>query len=105
MIIVTQTAQEEVAKYFNGKEKSPVRLFITSGCGGPSLAMALDQPKETDTVFTQGDVDYIMETELLKQAQPVTVDYTGMGFNISSSLELGGGGCSSCDTGGGCSGS
>jgi len=74
MITVTQAARKEVAKYFDGKEKSPVRLFITSGCGGPSLAMALDQPKEADTVFTQGDVDYIMETELLKKAQPVTVE-------------------------------
>jgi Fe-S cluster assembly iron-binding protein IscA len=36
MITVTQAAQEEVAKYFDGKEKSPVRLFITSGCGGCS---------------------------------------------------------------------
>ena len=105
MITVTQAVQEEVAKYFNGKEKSPVRIFITSGCGGDSLAMALDQPKETDTVVTQGDVDYIMETDLLEKAQPVTVDYTDMGFNLSSSLELGGGGCSSCGTGGGCGGS
>jgi len=53
MITVTKAAREEVAKYFDGREKSPVRLFITSGCGGPSLAMALDQPKETDTVFTR----------------------------------------------------
>ena len=105
MITVTKAAQEEVAKYFNGKEKAPVRIFLTSGCGGAQLSMALDKINEADTVFNYDDVDYIMENELLKQAQPVTVDYTGMGFNISSSLELGGGGCSSCGTGGSCGGS
>ena len=104
MITVTQAAQKEVAGYLNGREKSPVRIFITSGCGGPSLAMALDQTKDTDTVFTHDGVDYIMETELFKQARPVTVDFTDMGFRISSSLELGGGGCGSCGTEGGCCG-
>ena len=104
MITVTKAAQKEVAGYLNGREKSPVRIFITSGCGGSSLAMALDQTKETDTVFTHDGVDYIMETELFKQARPVTVDFTGNGFQISSSLELGGGGCSSCGTESGCCG-
>ena len=59
------------------------------------MAMALDEIKETDSVFTHDNVDYIMETSLLVQAQVVEVDFSGIGFKLNSSLELGEG-CSSC---------
>ncbi|MBU1194561.1 MAG: IscA/HesB family protein [Proteobacteria bacterium] len=101
MINVTQTAQEMVQAYFEGRPSQPIRIFITSGCGGQQLAMALDEKKPTDAVFTHGTIDYIMETGLLEQASPVEVDYIGTGFRINSQLELGGG-CSSCGTNGSC---
>lgn len=102
MITVTKDAQEQVLAYFDGKDVQPVRIFLNSGgCGGPNLAMALDQATDKDVVFTHGGVDYIMEKELLEKATPVVVDYSGMGFRLESSLELGGG-CSSCGSGGGC---
>jgi len=66
------------------------------------MAMALDEKKETDTAFTYDGVDYIMETCLLKEAHPVEVDFAGAGFVLKSSLELGGGTCSSCGQGGSC---
>ncbi len=34
MIKVTKTAQEQVKSYFNDKELQPVRIFVSSGCGG-----------------------------------------------------------------------
>jgi len=102
MIKVTETAQEQVKAYFEGKEVQPVRIFLNSGgCGGPSLAMALDEKKEDDALFTHGGVEYLMEKSLLEKASPVTVDYAGMGFNLSSSLELSSG-CGSCGSTGSC---
>lgn len=102
MINVSKTAQEQVKAYFEGKKVQPVRIFLNNGgCGGPSLAMALDEKKEDDAVFTHGGVAYIMEKTLFEKAKPVKVDYSGMGFNLSSSLELSSG-CSSCGSTGSC---
>jgi len=102
MINVSATAQEQVKAYFEGKEVQPVRIFLNNGgCGGPSLAMALDEKKEDDAVFTHGGVEYLMEKTLLEKASPVTVDYAGMDFNLSSSLELSSG-CGSCGSTGSC---
>lgn len=101
MIQVSEQAQEQVKAYFDGKAVQPVRIFLNNGgCGGPSLAMALDQITDDDAVFTHGGIDYIMEKTLLEKASPVAVEYSGMGFRLDSSLELGSGGCSSCGSGG-----
>lgn len=102
MINVSKTAQEQVKSYFEGNAVSPVRIFLNNGgCGGPSLAMALDEKKEGDAVFTHGGVAYIMEKTLFEKASPVEVDYSGMGFKLKSSLELDSG-CSSCGSTGSC---
>jgi iron-sulfur cluster assembly protein len=102
MISVSETAQEQVKAYFKGRKVQPVRIFLNNGgCGGPSLAMALDEKKEDDAVFTHGGVAYIMEKTLFEKAKPVTVDYSGMGFKLSSNLELSSG-CSSCGSAGSC---
>ena len=102
MINVSKLASEQVKAYFDGKDVQPVRIFLNSGgCGGPSLAMALDQINDTDAVFTHAGIDYIMEKSLLEQAKPVSIDYSGMGFRLDSSLELSGG-CSSCGSNSGC---
>lgn len=103
MINVTIPAQEQVRLYFEGKEIVPIRIFINSaGCGGPSLAMALDEKKERDAVFTFDDVEYIMDKDLLKKAGPVEVDFAGTGFRIESSLEPPAG-CNGCGSGSCCS--
>lgn len=101
MIIVTKTAQEQIRAYFEGRTIQPVRIFITQGCGGSQLAMALDEKKETDTVFTFDKVDYIMDKGLLEEAQLVEVDFAETGFALKSSLDLGNG-CSSCGQDGSC---
>ena len=98
MIHVTKTAQEQIKNYFNNKKIQPVRIFVTGGCGGSQLAMAMDETKETDSIFTYDGVDYIMETSLLEQAKPVEIDFSGVGFKLNSNLELGNY-CSSCGHG------
>ena len=101
MIDVTSAAQEQVQAYFTDKEIMPVRIFVTSGCGGSQLAMALDEKKDTDSAYAYNGVEYIMDQELLEQAQPVRIDYSGKGFSLESSLNLSSG-CSSCGTKGSC---
>jgi Fe-S cluster assembly iron-binding protein IscA len=99
MINVTKPAQEQVRQYFEGKELAPIRIFLNSaGCGGPSLAMALDEKKDTDAVFTFDDVEYIMDKDLLEKASPVDVDFEGMGFRLESSIKPPEG-CSGCGGG------
>jgi Fe-S cluster assembly iron-binding protein IscA len=62
--------------------------------------LALDEPKDTDDVFDMDGYKFIVDKELMIKAQPITVDLSYMGFQVTSNLELGGGGCgSSCSTG------
>jgi iron-sulfur cluster assembly accessory protein len=102
MFNVTEKAQEQIREYFAGKDRMPIRVFLhQGGCGGPQLAMALDEKKDTDTVFTFDGVEYLVDSKFLTDAQPIGVDYIETGFKVTSSLQLGGG-CSSCGTTGSC---
>lgn len=101
MFTVTENAQVQIAEYFKDKEKTPVRLFVNQGCGGPRIAMALDTPKDTDMVYRVSDVEYLVDKELLKEAQPIEVDFVETGFRVTSELELGGG-CGGCGSSGSC---
>jgi Fe-S cluster assembly iron-binding protein IscA len=66
------------------------------------LGLALDEPTETDEVIETGGFTYIVEKSLLKQAQPIRIDYVanamGEGFIITSGMTKKGdcGGCTSC---------
>ena len=102
MINVSKSAQEQVRMYFEGKEITPIRIFLNSaGCGGPSLAMALDEKKDTDAVFTVDEVEYIMDKNLLEKAGSVDINFAGTGFSLDSGLKPAGG-CSGCCSGGTC---
>lgn len=101
MISVTETDQKEINAYFADKELKPIRIFLNNGCGGPQLAMAIDDKKSSDSVYEINGVEYLMDTQLLQDAKPVEINFSGMGFQLSSSLQLSSG-CSSCGTKGSC---
>jgi Fe-S cluster assembly iron-binding protein IscA len=102
MFNVTEKAQEQIREYFNDKDVMPVRVFLHGGgCGGPQLAMALDDKKNTDDVFTFGGFEFLVDKEFLEDAKPINVDFIETGFKVTSSLQLGGG-CSSCGSDGCC---
>jgi len=61
--------------------------------------LALDEPKDNDDVFKVDGYTFLVEKELMAQAKSMTIDLTYMGFQITSSLELGGGCGSSCSSG------
>lgn len=62
--------------------------------------MALDEPKEDDEIRDNNGITYLINRQLFDQAKPINVDFVdsamGSGFSITSSLNLGGGGCGSC---------
>jgi len=63
--------------------------------------MVLDEPKDTDTVFDVNGFEFIADNEFLEKAKPIVIDHKGMGFSISSNIDLSGGACgcgSSCGT-------
>lgn len=104
MVTVTQPAKAQLDQYFSQNEKAPIRIFLSGGgCSGPKLALALDDPKDSDDVFDVEGYSFVVDKELLGQATPLTVDFACSGFSIDSSLELGGGGCGGCSCSGGCS--
>ncbi len=97
MVEVTESATQQIAEYFKGKEVSPIRIFLNQGgWGGPSLAMALDESKDTDNVYEIDGFTYIVEKEFMEKATPIKVDFHEYGFKISSGVDFGSGAGCSC---------
>jgi Fe-S cluster assembly iron-binding protein IscA len=98
MVTVTQPAKTQLDVYFAENEKAPIRIFLSNSCAGPKLALALDEPKDSDDIFEVEGYSFVVDKELLAEAKPLAVDFACSGFSVDSSLKLEGGGC-----GGGCS--
>lgn len=64
--------------------------------------MTLDELKENDLVYEFGNFKYIVDKEFMEQAKPIKVDFTPMGFKVTSSIDLGAGCDSSCGSEGNC---
>jgi Fe-S cluster assembly iron-binding protein IscA len=69
--------------------------------------LALDEPKDSDKVFEEGGLKFLVEAGLLEKCGAVKVDFMEAGyrsgFSITSANPLGGGGsCSSGSCGGSC---
>ena len=65
--------------------------------------MALDEPKDTDNIYTLNDFQYIVNKDFMEKVKPIEVDFTPFGFKISSGVNVGAGAeCSSCSTTGSC---
>ena len=62
------------------------------------MAMALDEPKDSDDVHDVNGFQFIINKEFFEKAKPVKVDFLGYGFSISSNIEFGPSACSSCGT-------
>ncbi|MEJ2284440.1 MAG: hypothetical protein P8X85_12680 [Desulfobacterales bacterium] len=63
--------------------------------------MALDEPKDTDNVYDVNGFQFIVDKDFYEKAKPVTVDFLGYGFKISSSIEFNSdSACGSCSSSG-----
>ena len=97
MLEVTESATQQITEQLKGKEEvSAIRIFLNEGgWGGPSLALALDEPNDKDEAYDTSGYKYVVDKELLEQAKPIKIDFMGMNFNITSSMVFEGG-CGSC---------
>jgi hypothetical protein len=65
--------------------------------------LALDESKETDEVFTKEGLTFVVDKGFFADAKPIKVDFSPMGFTVSSSIKLQkGGGCGGCGGGSEC---
>ncbi len=64
--------------------------------------MALDEPKDTDDSFDVKGLKFVVDKEFMEKAEVIKIDFTGMGFNLASNMDLGESGCGSCGSGGSC---
>ena len=97
MLTVTEQAQGAFKDYFSKQNvNSPIRIFLSQGgWSGPSLALALDESKETDNVFEINGLTYLIDKSLEEQAKEIKVDFVDQwgraGFMVTSDVSLGGG--------------
>lgn len=100
MLELTDSAKNELDEYFKNNEKGPIRIFLApGGCSGPRLALALDEPTDTDKTEEIGDYKFCINDELLDQIKGAKIDITPMGFVIEPENPLpesAGGGCGGC---------
>ena len=100
MINLTDPAKTQIDDYFQGRAPSPIRIFLNSGgWGGPSLAMALDEPKDTDEKFDIKGLQFVVDKSFMEKAEKINIDFTGMGFHLDSNLVIEQSGCTSCGSG------
>ncbi len=104
MITLSDEAREELEEFFSAKEKSPIRVFMSRGCSGARLALALDPATEEDKTFTNNEFTFVINESLLDTTGAITINLTEMGFEVSSENPLPnvGGGCSGCPSASGC---
>lgn len=106
MLELTESARKELESYFADKDKSDIRIYMTSGgCCGPRLALALDDAAEEDCKEEQAGFTFCINKLLLAKVQGVKIDVSEMGFSVEPTLpfpESAGGECGGCC--GGCGG-
>jgi len=89
MISLTEEARKELEAYFEGKEKTPIRVYLApGGCSGPRLALALDEPGEDDETSEDNGLTLCINKELAEKVGAVTVGMTHMGFVVESEILL-----------------
>lgn len=61
------------------------------------MALALDEPRDSDDVFEEQGFKFCIDKELYTRVQGVSIDAGYMGFVVNSEVPLNaGGGCGSC---------
>ncbi len=102
MLEITDAAQREIAFRLRGQAQPYIRIYLEkSGCAGPSFSMIIDSPGDTDELYEVDELTYIVDRQLMAQAQYIKVDFGPCSFKITSGLKLCSG-CSGCDAAGAC---
>ena len=102
MFTVSDNASEAIRNFLKDKNQdAAIRITMSIGWSGPSLGMALDEPKNEDEIFEEKGIKFIVDKDLFIQAKPINIDFidtpNGSGFKLTSSLSSEAGeGCGSC---------
>lgn len=92
MFQVSEKAVEVIKEYLkDAQDPQSIRIMMSEGgWAGPSLGMALDEPKDNDEVFNEGGLTFLVNKDLLGSVQPITVEFVetekGSGFAVKSAL-------------------
>lgn len=106
MITITESAQQELTAYFEGKEIQPIRVhLVDGGCSGPRLSLAIDELRDGDQSVTHDSFTFLISEELAQETGTVSIDMTQYGFTVDSEKSVGNGGGCGCSSGGCSSGS
>jgi Fe-S cluster assembly iron-binding protein IscA len=109
MLQVTESALENLKDYLEKNDiNSAVRVIMQSSCSGTSLGLGLDDKKDSDKVFENDGVTFLVDDAIFATTGAIKVDYIKAsscgcgggsgsgGFSVSSEKKLGrGGSCSS----------
>jgi len=100
MFQVTEQASAAIKEHFKDRETVPtLRVYLSQGgWSGPSLGMALDEPKEDDQVFQESGIKFTVNTGLYEQVKPIQIDFVktdrGSGYRVTGNITKSCGSCS-----------
>ena len=98
---VTPAARERAAAFFAGREKKPLRVYVSGTGGDRVLALALDRVRTTDAVYEIDGVTWVLNRDFLRMARPVRVDHSPDGFALTAAVDLQSA-CAGCKSAGTC---
>lgn len=101
MFTVTDKASEAIKEFLKERDvNSAIRITMATSCCGPALGMSLGEQTSEDEEFNEKGIKFIIDKEVLKQAQPISVDFVesscGSGFKLTSAFTPAEGCGSSC---------
>ena len=108
---LTESAHAKMAELIGGVDDNiqGVRVFATpGGCSGVSFGMAFtDRIDDNDGVLECGSFKVVVDDATLTYLRGVEIDFVDRGegnasFVFNNLQPMGGGGCGTCGSGGGC---
>lgn len=98
---VTAKACQAVSAFFAGREKKPLRVYVSGTGAERALAIALDRERTTDMVYEIDGATWVINRSFLEKAQPVCIDHGADGFEIAARIDLSSP-CAGCQAAGKC---
>lgn len=93
---ITEQAQVELKKalYNFNKPGAGIRVFSAQGCCGPSIQMDLTAHiGEGETLLTQDEIGFFVNSDLLPTLAEVTIEYGANGFRLTGMKKASSGCC------------
>ncbi|MGI6655997.1 MAG: IscA/HesB family protein [Desulfobulbus sp.] len=89
MFTISSLAFDKLKTYLEqNKVNSAVRILPmqNSGCVGSPLGMALDTAKETDLLYEEGTLRFLVAEDLQERCGAITIDFIEAGFRSGFSI-------------------